>query len=482
MIVVDQRYYTGGLSQYTFPEAFSGLLEVQSDDEYISVNSIDIDKVNLQPTSSSSVITMTLYNSETPSEIKMVTNNLVYNANKTWQLSNLPLTRPYHACVIVEVNGQRLTPARTFYTRYENNHFVDSNDHTIMKVYDLPTSNGFSVIPIQSLTSDILQTPEEVIAIAGNNRFILWEERIVFADQDAGTRSYSISVNENSDFTISDTGELVITKNISSGDDIRVTYWTNSTKMKIKTNVYSGNTEGVYPIKTSFNGKPWLTVDGKRLTENVDYKIVGKSGSGWDVDAYDGFSYDSNRTVQVALRLPGENPSSKIVITTFEGRENNSASSWLMSSRVPSEIQFIQSEDQELLMFRDAYELTSLDVFRRSGTIINSNDDSITIDIDDSDLFVSDCFDFNNVGVIWVNGERIEYFKSEKSNNTVTLSQLRRGTRGTSKLNHNQGDMVISGNYPLDRMPKCPLDTTTDLFYLNHEIDPPLFPDSDIPV
>lgn len=84
-----------------------------------------------------------------------------------------------------------------------------------------------------------------------------------------------------------------------------------------------------------------------------------------------------------------------------------------------------------------------------AGTLVvalQPNDMSITVatDVAIDALAVPDA-KRNKPGVVWIGGERIEYFSMDVSGDVVTLGQLRRATRGTASVYQDAGTLVLNG-------------------------------------
>jgi hypothetical protein len=289
---------------------------------------------------------------------------------------------------------------------------------------------------------------------------------VVFLDEEAGASDYTIVVESGADFAIDETGKLTV-PSMTSADKLTVTTFDNDKKMDMRTHVFAGNPEGFYNLTTTRNGRAWLTIDGKRLVENVDYTIEEKESGSWDIDPFERFVYDSFRLVQLAIRFPGEQPPRDVVISTFEGVEAHPARSWQLSTKAPEEMRLLPLDADNNLRYlpKKAWELSSLDYVRRSGELladVEPRDDTISLKLNPTGA-PTKMIPSQPLGVpanekpevIWIGGERIEYFGYERSGNTVTLTELRRGTRGTAMVPHSAGDVALA-IHDLDRMPPSP--------------------------
>ncbi len=474
--IKDQRYYSGADS-FDLPNAFSGLVEANINGTPVDNAdiSVDLNTVTLTAhTDPNDAVMLTLYSTEDPKPIRQHVTPLTYNADQVWTLIDKPSQKPYCANMIVEVNGLRLTPSKTFYASDELAHFVGTSTASHLKVYDDRTASYHAVVDISTISTDVLAEPTDVITLMGSTRFALWNQHVVFADEDASGRDYVIVLDEGNDFTISDSGSLQITSSLSNSDTISVTHWINADIMDVRTNVYHGATNGIYTLQTKKNGRSWLTVAGRRLVENVDYTIRGIAGSAWDVDPFETFTYDTAQTVQIALNLPGQEDSVDVVITTFEGRENNAARTWQLSTVAPEEMRMlpVSQDETPMYMVRKAWEIIALDGNRRSGALTGDlAQEADTIAMTLNPLAIPEMMlptqpmqvpNEKTPGVIWIDGERIEYFEYSRGENIVTLGQLRRGTKGTPKLVHADGSMIYAGDAILDRLPPCPLGEEID--------------------
>lgn len=471
--IMDQKLYQGGGVDFEMTDAYTGLVEVLVNGEVIDGVTTNLNTVTLpDATTSSDAVLITLYSTHDPKPVRQQTEELAYNAQKEWTLTKLSESTPHHVEMIVEKNGLRLTPPRTFYSDNELSVYVGAVSRTSIKVYD---DEGVVSTPADAatLTNAQMDDIQDVIAFARSKskRFVFWHNRVVFADDDANGRLYTVVLSDG-DFTINDAGLLKVTAPMSVGDTILVTSFTNSSKVEARTYSFHGAGTGIYPIRSKKHGRAWLSVDGKRLVENVDYEIIGRSGGAWDIDPFEAYSYDSYQDVQFALRLPGLDDSSRVVITTFEGKENNSAHTWQFASKAPSEAWLVEEEDGVLYVPRDAWDIIGLDDMRRSGELLDAVEnegDTLRIGLNPLDapssvipsqpLMVPTT---KTPGVIWIAGERIEYFGYSRNGDEVTLTELRRGTRGTSMIAHDAGEIVLDGGSLLDRLPPCPDDDFTN--------------------
>lgn len=466
-----QRYYKGGAASFELQDAFTGHIEASINGEFVPQEdvSVELHTVTLPATTASAAVMLTAYTTEDPRPIRQQTETLT--GAGPWQLTNLPELRPYHAAMIVEKNGLRMTPPRTYYTLDETSYWLGYSDASDIRVWDDRTLNSYTVVPITDITSDDF---EDEVAIRNaltpevtSERFVLWENRIVFLDEDAGTRPYVVTVMNGHDFYVNEAGLLRVTTPLNENDVIKVTTFSHDLKMDVRTHTYEGNKTGIYSLRTSRNGRAWLTVNGKRLVENIDFTIEERDAGAWDIDPFETFIYDSFRFVQIAIRLPGDEPISDVVITTFEGRENNSDNLWQLSTTTPAEMRMLPAEEggQTMYLVRKAWEIAGLDPIRRAGSLtaaIDKETPEITLKLNPAEvpsvmipsqpLHVPD---EQNPGVVWIGGERIEYFGYDRSGLNLTLSQLRRGTRGTAKLAHDAGVLALAG-HELDRLPPAP--------------------------
>jgi hypothetical protein len=470
--VIDQQFYQGADS-YQMDEAYGGFIEANLNGTRVAQEDIstDLDRVTLAGSQKTSdAVMLTHYSTNDPKPVRMKIDHLPYVANKTWALGDdiLPELRPYHAGIIIEVDGVRLTPPKTFYVSKEASYFVGTTDVSKLRVYDDRTKESFAVVDFKTISTDELAEPNEVIARMGDVRFALWNQRLIFADDDASGKDYVITLSDREDFTISDTGVLVINRYLFPNQDIAITGFTYDALMDIRTHVYHGSPRGFYALRTKKNGRAWMTLNGRRLVENIDYTIQGAAGGAWDIDPFEAYSYDAFTTVQIALRYPVEEDYVDVVITTFEGRENNEARSWQIATVAPEEMRMLPITEGErpTYIVRSAYEIIALDEKRRSGILdLAIAQESDRIEMTLNPLSLPDIMmpsqpmpvpTEKTPGVIWIDGERIEYFEYDRDGLNLSIGQLRRGTRGTAKHEHRAGVMIYAGDALMDRLPPCP--------------------------
>ena len=464
----EQLYFKGGAASYAMVDADQGLVEVSINGVPVTQSSVTValDTVTIPATSASDTVMITGYTSNNPRPMRQQTET--FTGAGPFQLTKLPEQRPYHAAMIVEKNGLRLTPTRTYYSLNEPSYWVNHSVAADIRVWDDRTSTSHPVVDISTFTSDVFDNAQSIReAFVGDPaRFVLWDKSVVFLDIDGNARQYVITVQANDAFTVSETGLLTLSTPLANGESLMVTTFSNDTKIDIRTHVFSGDPVGFYSFRTTHNGRAWLTVNGRRLIENIDFAIEDSAAGSWDIDPFETFIYDAPRFVQVALFMPLIEADS-LVITTFDGRENNADNLWQLSTTTPSEMRLlpVDSDGDTMYVVRKAWEILSLDPIRRSGGLVldiapESSDIILTLNpqgapaamIPSQPLLVPDA---KSPAVVWIDGERIEYFGYSRSGNTVTLSQLRRGTRGTAMLAHTNGTLALAG-HDLDRLPPAP--------------------------
>lgn len=477
--IADQVYLKGGEDSYHVPELFNALSAeiwingelAPSDDHLID----GLDLTVLTDTTTNDALAVTLYTAAVPEPIRQVVETIAYNSDQTWQLQHLPMRAPFHVGTFIEVNGLRLTPPKTYYVDGDTELYLSGitidpvtklpTNLSSMRVYDDANQNS-TITNIEDVTSQQYTSIEDAIAATktAGLRYAYWDRWVLFVDEDAETRSYTIVLNDStSDFTLSDFGELHITKTLAADDVIRATTFANDEKMAMRTHVFAGNPEGIYPLQTRRRGSAWFTLNGKRLTENVEFAIDDREMGTWDLDPFEIFNYDELRWVNFTIRQPGEQPVSDIVITTFEGTEAQPEKDWQLATQAPEEMRLLlNSSNQTLYIPRKAYELASLDPIRRSGALVADIDaeaNTIQLRINPfnvpTKMIPSQPLQVPTKevpGVVWIDAERIEYFGYKRTGSVITISELRRGTRGTAMTRHLTGALGYA-LHPLNKLP-----------------------------
>lgn len=196
-----------------------------------------------------------------------------------------------------------------------------------------------------------------------------------------------------------------------------------------------GSPEYIYPIRNTPVGKDYLfvtidetggTTGGGELAE-TEYEV---SDGGWDTTPWDGGSDSWDNNFGATVKLISSQPiTSRVVITSLSGQSNFSTLTYreLRGWDTGPEDRFV-----EFTRFSDAFSTTiTITNVQPSDNVINVADASI--------------FPLVN-GVVWVNGERIQYLSRTGGltpGASGTLVGLIRGSKGTRKNRiHGVGSVI----------------------------------------
>lgn len=260
---------------------------------------------------------------------------------------------------------------------------------------------------------------------------------------------------------------------IGTDTRVEVTTFENASALGIAAHVFDGSPSGMYeiPVAVEDSQYVWVWVNGHRLISGVDYDTAIETPR-WDGKSFDhvGVGLDSRKS-RVLVTIPGgQEPHERVVIMTFSGKPVVPPSTWGMHTAVPSPslmgdpvlgVDFgfapldtvplastvarkAQSPYGERTLYRmngswELYDWTD-DVRITLASPLGPEDGEIVLRIDADDypedmlpveMLPEPDLDGGVPGVVFINGERIEYFEKEVSGQEVILRELRRGTRGT---------------------------------------------------
>ncbi len=393
----------------------------------------------------------------------------------TFQLDEVSLNRPYMSSMIVEVNGRRLAPPHMMHIMSTAEYFLGEDmDPSQIKIMDY---NG-QIAGVQGFADDAFQYIDDIYTSGTTARYVYWRQNIVILDTDATSHDYVLFLNGTGEFFIDDNTKQLTINDLRTNDEVRVLHWRNDAIMDPQTWSFKARASGTYRIIT--RGRPattCLSINGLRMVEDVDYTVLPSTAGAWDVEAFDTFRYDDQTEVDIAIKdtLRGHE-NDLIVIMAFEGPQATPAIDWQMCTTTPSLYRFNKRPDEDIKegegsFSREklAWEVSTSDLLREGGVLnedMPSTEDVATFTITlnafdapseiqaENPVMIPDATSLE-AGVIWIEEERFEYFKRVISGNTVTFSELRRGTRGTPKLPHIAGEFATV-QYLRWRIPELP--------------------------
>jgi hypothetical protein len=420
------------------------------------------------PPSAGTDVAVITYDNNATTATTMVTQTLTYNGSQQWVLSPYDTdTVPEHAGTIVEVNGQRLTPPTTYYGAFTADQpymfFPITPDmSTTITVYvdnvlystPIPFASG--VDPGSSYPLNLLVGSPPPTSVAG--QFAIFENVMVALDPDFVSDNVAVVlefVGSPPDYTVT-AGFLTINPTLSPSDEIVATIFTNADSMGLKTVTYPVDPDILYIVPKPF-AKDYLlvTMNGLALAPDFDYEIV-PSSIGWDTLPFDesiyDFSYSEYWIIHIFAPTTGN-----IVATVATSQAARERMQWRASTNTPAFLRMLMHLDDDGHPVRGvpvhgsiSHPLplhdVSFEYIRQTpymaGSLINPlvpTDSQMVVSLfletlspklqDDDPLPQPSP---GTPGVIWIEGERIEYFQSARSGDTVTLTGLRRGTRGTT--------------------------------------------------
>ena len=303
------------------------------------------------------------------------------------------------ANMVVTRNGLRLRP-------YECIEW-EGDDSSIS--FGLPQRGGFSQQTINSATDitvwvdNVLQV-QTVGAVFGDYSVTNWSgsnvpgRQVVFNTPPAAGSNILISVSTEADYYVAG-NQLQIISALSLNDQVAVTTWNDTAQQDISTLVFKGPTvsgNDFYLNRLATANRLWVTLDGYRLSETIDYQVQGE------------YLILSSGTIGVNQ-----------VLAVTEFTENLVPDA--MAFRIFQDMRGVQA----------TYRITA------GTTTVLTQDLTATADI----IYVDDVSKLSEpdlaqglFGVISINGERILYRDRDLSNNT--LIGLQRGTAGTAATDH----------------------------------------------
>lgn len=394
--------------------------------------------------------------------------------------NDFPITKPYNSSMIVERNGLRLAPPRMYIAVNVTEKFMgdDKVDTTLLRIID----DTGATSSVTLVGDDDYDNTAEILLAVRSERYIYWRDYIVFRDIDAITRKYTVEVSGTGDFTIDDTTGILTVNSIRTEDIIKTLHWRNDGIMMPQTWSFIAHSTGTYRILTrARKGSSWLTLNGRRLVEDVDYSISPTTEGAWDTVGYEEFEWDNLAEVDVVIKnmLQGHD-NDLVVLTTFEGPQNTSSLHWQLTTLTPDIVRFKHNDDpadgeRDYFIEPTAWATESHDLRREGGTITEEvTTGTATFNIATNALSSPEVMlatdavmipdaSANVPGVVWLGAERIEYFKRvDLGGGIITLDQVRRGTKGTPKLDHALGT-TVRVEHAIRQIPAAPLSDITPI-------------------
>lgn len=275
---------------------------------------------------------------------------------------------------------------------------------------------------------------------------------------------------------------------------IEATTFSNADLMEIEVHSFKGSQLGTYFFPSSVPSLDYLTVtvNGKRLSDSLDFDTsvheIAYDELGWDT-----WPFDMSAEYNVLTIPGGQSPQHDVVVMAYRGEPARKPETWAaLSARTSTSMigNAAVGGDWDNAPFDTVpvgttvprvadteYGLRSLYRMNGSWELFHWNDErAVALEhpllISDEQIVVrvnpfkssqniipeyplpEPNTDTGQPGVIWINGERIEYFAMSRTGDLITLTEIRRGTRGTHAGTEQRSVAVFSG------------DGTTTSFYL----------------
>ena len=327
--------------------------------------------------------------------------------------------------VIVELNGTRLRPPVFTYL---------TND-TSSATYDLTTSSDINHSTLVKADTRVYINGVQTTAysiVTGSDSTI---KAVQLDEAPAANSKIDVAVTTNADYILTDATTLTITGGTWTGTDtLTVTTFNSHNNLKVTTETFKGGSSNAITTEIGFDVRGmdsvpfdavtasvvniaefsifrsptnmaylWVTKNGVKMIPNIDYKLVG----GKLVFA------DSLQAADITI------------ITQFTEEIIRPAIGFKIFKDLFDENHY--------------YRLSNKHKTVTTTEVLSSHTE---ISLSETEQFVIPNPDKNVPGVVWINGERIEYLALDKTTNKI--SRLRRGTSGTHiPASHPDGSNVV---------------------------------------
>jgi len=339
-----------------------------------------------------------------------------------YQLSQTPdKIEPFHSMAIVEANGERLKAPDTIY--YVSNgitlDYLASQDPAYpafsLALGELEVhQNGVKLVPISDYQFD-----------TATNLVTFYSGNLEAGDVIAITilREHDYEINKHNDDDSTGAGYITLVGNsyndstgFAQGTEIRVTTFTNHDANLMRKEVFNGQLGGHYTIarRAIDSNYIWVELDGKPLVADRDYKVMD-----------DGYTiYVDNKFEQL--------PTSRVVITSFSEDISYDAVGYRVFNDMLNRTHFKRISKQDTTTLAQDLDIADTEII-----------------VDDASFFETPSPERRVPGVIWINKERIEFYKIDGNK----LQQITRGTLGTGVAQkHDAKTLVVDGG-PTQTMP-----------------------------
>lgn len=274
---------------------------------------------------------------------------------------------------------------------------------------------------------------------------------------------------------------LEMVQPVSANTRLEATTFSNGDQIGVTTHTFMGSLAGTYrlPVKVASSDYIMVTRNGFALTPGIDYR-VSQEVIGYDDGTADhigfGFSDDSNFTI---LTIPGgQDTYERINVTAFEGVLVNTPTLHTMMTTKPSAAMMgdavlasdwgyapfdiiaagsnvsisrtVDGKEQPLYRMNGSWRVFEHDTERRHrlDRPVLPDDREIVVRLGNGSAnpFTQPDLEKARPGVLFIAGERIEYFLMDQQDDRVTFRQLRRATHGTRIGQEQRRSRVIAAD------------------------------------
>lgn len=489
--IIEQVFRTGdGTTQvYALNQDPVGYVEVSVDGRVLPAEEVVVSGRSVAlltpPAKGTAVLILTFEASAVENPVTRLSREVLpYTEAKKWDLTRrtkVAVPAAEHTGTIVELDGKRLIPPFTSYAYLSAvRQFVSAGEVRNVRNLSIWFDNAPYTGRIRRADPAVFDSSDQSL---GTGIFVVGDELFV-NDASVVGKYMMVVVFENNEYSVND-GVLYINAEITEDSRIEVTTFQNADLMDIQTYTFRGNAEGLYGLSGTLpmNEFSLISQNGLYLTCGVDFDIKSYANTmrqsdtvGWDISGYDKNRFEDGSLGGPAgtssLTIPGGQPTEHIIVATiFRGRAVSEPSTWGMISAQPSTSMM---GDPKLIMEwgiagfdtvplesavpvltetplgeRAVYVMDECwQTFRwededprgptpnQGRLVAEIRLDTAEIKVRTPVIDVEPRYTFPDretakPGVIWLNGERIEYFELTVQDDLYTFRELRRSTRGT---------------------------------------------------
>jgi len=359
---------------------------------------------------------------KTFSQVKTDVFNIASNSGNEFYLSQVPdKIEPFHAMVVVELDGKRLRAPDTIY-------YVANGITLDYLVSQDPAYPAFS-LALGELEVHRNGVRLEPIADyqfnTATNLITFYEGKLSSGDVIAITvlRNHDYEIRKNTTDDSTNAGYIRIINNsaddstgLAEGQVLKVTSFTNHDANLMRKEVYAGNPGGTYTLsrKSVDVAYIWVELNNTPLIADADYKIL-----------------DNGTTVYIDNRF-SQKSTDRVVITSFSEDKNYDG------------VGFNVFQD---MLNRNFYKRIS----KQDTTILTTKllPGDKEIEVQDTSFFDTPSAEKRIPGVVIIGKERIEFYEIEGNK----LKQITRGTLGTGIADEHLVNTQVFDFGPTQTMP-----------------------------